>query len=235
MPDYIYHGTGAGAVEDILESGLKPRTATDKSNWGESEVPSIENHVYLTTLYAGYFAMAATDSDEPWAIVEVDMNRLDSEDLYPDEDFIEQADTMGIDSLVPSGSLIERTRYARENIESYQAYWKDSLELLGSVSHRGVVPPRAISRISVVTDPGPLALQIDPTISIQNASVAGSRYEMFTRLMMGEEVTPEEYAQAQIPGGEDMDVPDGLVDQFKGQANKLLDAVKVEIHENPSY
>jgi hypothetical protein len=152
LPRYLYHGTSRSDAEDIIEHGLQPRSATGRSNWDDTETPSIENHVYLTQQYAGHYAKAAEKENEGWAIVEVDRQQVDTERLFPDEDFIEQASSMGlsIDPPVSGETLKERTKFVRDNIDAWQSHWATSLEMLGNISYRGAIPRSAIWRAEVL-------------------------------------------------------------------------------------
>jgi methionyl-tRNA synthetase len=77
----LYHGTDGRNIRRILRDGIHPRKITRKNNWGHS-VPSNPHAVYLTTAYAGYFAMLASKSGL-LGIVEVDSDKLDEDLLRP--------------------------------------------------------------------------------------------------------------------------------------------------------
>lgn len=229
-PRFVYHGTSVDLVEDILEEGLKPRHATGKSNWDANETPSIKDHVYLTTLYAGYFGLnARTDDESLFAVVEVDLDRLEDSYIYPDEDFVEQALREDLPLEVPeqlslNGDMRERTAEIRSNIEAFRHYWQHSLEMLGNVSHRGQIPPEAIRRATIVNPPSALEFALsDPSISIQNAIHMGGKYETLTRVLLGDEVTPLEYVQGMSP----VKLPEAVVQQQVESARQILEELQV--------
>lgn len=252
-PSTVYHGTDADSIEEILNDGLQPRTATGKSNWEERNVPSIEDMVYLTRLYAPFFGMAATDNNSI-AIVEVDRELLDEYNQFPDEDFVtafanmepEQFEQFGVPL---EGELDERTKTARDNIEAFQMLWEDSVIALGNMAYRGGVPPEAIPRISEVELPTELRFSIDPTITVQNAQLTGVFYDMVTKMLMQDvDVTPDmymEYQHAVGPSMERCEMPQFQSDDAKealrgGPQRESAEVIcatdeYVTIHENPAY
>jgi len=250
---YLYHGTDPANTDEILESGLEPRVATNKSNWHQRGYESIGDHVYLTDKYAPCFGLAATEGKEI-ALVEINLESCDNLALYPDEDFVAQALKQDIgeeiafpevDGVEPDKSLQALTEQVRKNIDEYQHWWEKSLQLLGNVSYRGRIAPSAIRRVSIVDLPSEVLLDIDPTISIQNALFVGRKYEMYTQLLMGEDVTDEEYLAARM-GISGADGPadqvlmehglleslDEKIEQLGGEA---LKQDYITIRQNPSY
>jgi hypothetical protein len=128
MP-FVYHGTDAEHVDEILENGLQLREATGRSNWSQNNMESLPGHVYLSRLYALYFGLGAVDSwDEPIAVYEIDLDRIPLDSLYPDEDFIEQGirnpdiDIENPDIINEEDNIIERTESVRDNIDQYKDY-----------------------------------------------------------------------------------------------------------------
>lgn len=88
---FVYHGTSEKYLPEVLKNGLVPR-GDRGGNWKHTE----EGHpefVYLTSVYAGYFACCAIDDfdKERMMIVEVDLDKLFQFKFRPDEDFIAQA------------------------------------------------------------------------------------------------------------------------------------------------
>src|SRR5467141_3285301 len=89
LPVSLYHGTSESSVESILKNGIIPRRLAKKDNWKHT-ISSNPSMVYLTDCYPGYFAQSAVKKDERWAIVEVELERLEKGKLFPDEDCIAQ-------------------------------------------------------------------------------------------------------------------------------------------------
>lgn len=217
----LYHGTTPEHAEEIIENGIQPRAETGNSNWDATDMQSIPTHVYLSEPFAPYYALAASDSTEI-AIVEVDMNQLRDRDLFPDEDFIEQAirsDEIPVDNpdglIDMSKSITERTKEVRDNITVFQPYWQASLNVLGNISHRGSIPVEAVTRASIADLPSQLSLSIDPTIEIHAVASIRSKYETFTELLVGDDVTKTEYLVAMmgIPVLNDMSPSEMLSDE----------------------
>ena len=187
---YIYHGTGESAARRALKRGILPREMSGKrGNWKHT-VASNPSMVYLTTAYAPYFASATTNIDrERPAIIEVDLDALDQSKLYPDEDFIEQG--LRGRKLGTSDDIHKRNLYVIRHIEEYRENWKLSLEKLGTVCHKGIVPASAITKI-VAFDPKKnvdiFRDTLNPTITLANYRFCGEKYRAMTRWFMGEEV-----------------------------------------------
>ena len=196
----VYHGTRASNVDTILEQGIKPRCETDQSNWSDSEFESISDHVYITSTYGIFFGMcSARNTDENIAVFDIDLNRLNSEQLYPDEDYIEQAIRMGLVEQKWSNneelSVIERTEKVRKNIEQYKNKWDESIDNIGNLAHKKRIPTHAIKRVSVLDTelaPNSFFSHIDPTITIQNAQLAGGKYRLLTEIIFDENVSVKE-------------------------------------------
>jgi hypothetical protein len=198
----LYHGTSGAFLSDILTNGIKPRGAKGTNNWKHT-VNSNPKCVYLTDSYAPYFAFNAVQGDARCAVIEVDTDLLDDDNLFPDEDFLEQANR-GSDGI--DGNMKQRTLHYRKKQFSYNyipgtiqkdliTWWEASLRYLGTCSHRGVIPVSAITR--VVHWPHKLnallSLIWDPTICIMNQEIMGNQYRELTRkLFAGEFDTREE-------------------------------------------
>lgn len=188
----LYHGTSEGSAKKALEEGIKPRAITRKEgNWSHF-ISSNPAHVYLTVAYAPYFALCSTRKEENLAVLEVDTDLLQEDCLRPDEDFLEQA-TRGNPNMLPHLPMKDRTMWFRKHLKDFASHWKDSLKGLGTCSHKGVVPPQAITRASAFSLEGwKLNLCIDPSICLVNFRVCGDRYKAFTKWAIGDPVTVEE-------------------------------------------
>ena len=193
---FLYHGTNEKAARLALKDGLKPRKLTGKSNWKHS-LESRSDTVYLTSAYAPYFALQATDEDEKWGIVEIDVDLLDEKRLRPDEDAVEQT-TRGIKDFgpiedpqvrsilakMPLTDMRARTEYVRANLDRLHNLWRASLKWLGNCSYKGTVPAKAISRVSIFdpkSNPYVVLTASDPTITVANFKMLADRYEALTR------------------------------------------------------
>jgi hypothetical protein len=223
---YLYHGTSSSHLESIRKHGIQPRGFDSNGNW-EHTVLSGEDRVYLTDVYAGYFALCASDG-EPWLIAEVDVDKLDQSLLRPDEDAIAQiAHSAPSFNEVWGGKPVkeytpeELTEFVRDNIDQWADEWQQMLQAIGNCSYKGVIPARAITRISIF-DPknnGEIALMAaDPIISIMNYRLCANKYRALTRWLMGETVSSEELLQGDL-----------LSDEDKGQVKAILATQQVEI------
>ena len=143
----LYHGTDIETAKKISKSGLKP----SKSHW--DNCPSHDDHVYLTDTFPIRFGISKTamTSDDEQKISVVRIN-VSEDNLYPDEDFLGQIpkqlyNQMGLDEKIADMELIEKTIYYRDNIEKYKHLWKNSLQMLGTCSHKGKIKTKHLTDI----------------------------------------------------------------------------------------
>lgn len=189
----LYHGTSESTAKLALREGLKPR-GSRIGNW-QHTVESREDAVYLTDIYGGYFGFCATDTGEKAAILEVDVDRLDEARLIPDEDYLEQATSGGEGkNFAPIGmSARERTKYYREISDMNAHLAMKSLEGLGTVAYRGVIPPEAITRVCYIAPCPMLYEAAEPVICLVNHKLCKGRYEALTKWFFGDGVSPEDF------------------------------------------
>lgn len=178
----LYHGTAKSRLAGILKEGIKPRGKSD-GNWKHS-VESNPDFVYLTNAYALYFAGNAVSDNDQLAVIEIDTDLLDTYKLAPDEDWLEQA-TRKLEQpgLAPIDKTMKyRTRWYRRRLKNTlgTGYWEYSLAGLGTCTHYGTVPVRAITRTAVVEPDTYMRLMLfgglDPTISLMNYKIIGDKY-----------------------------------------------------------
>ncbi|MBD2293211.1 hypothetical protein H6G06_06855 [Anabaena sphaerica FACHB-251] len=161
---FLYHGTSFENVERIRSKGVLPPRETKKSNWSMPESNDFESRndaVYLSEAYSPYYAFTQyykrlysfnlkqtsnelTTVSSKLALIEIDIDSLEKDKLYPDEDFLVQSNL----PCKIGETLKERTKYFKENLESYQDYLKDSLQKIGNCCYIDLIPPTAISRIT---------------------------------------------------------------------------------------
>lgn len=110
----LYHGTNVKNANEIIKQGFKDRIRSKKQNW-VGKIKSQPGFVYLTRTYPFFYAMNAAKSNKEATVLLVE---VDSEDLYPDEDFLRFG---GIKS-------------PKINIRDYKDYAEMSLEKLGNVA-----------------------------------------------------------------------------------------------------
>ena len=207
QPTHLYHGTTGAVAHRALKEGLLPRGMTGAAGHWVHTVDSSLETVHLTVAYAPYFAHAAQPADvavddQQWAVIEIDVSKLDTGCLMPDEDFLEQG-TRGQEvpawckGLEDCHGMNARTEWFRDRLRAFASHWPDSIKSLGTAAHRGPIDPSAISRIGIYTphkDSGIVTLSaLDPAIMILNYLIMGPRYRAITRWFVGEELTPGEF------------------------------------------
>lgn len=186
----LYHGTSEEVARLALKEGLKPRKLTGRSNW-QHTVESNNYAVYLTTAYAGYFAMA-TGGDR-LGIVEIETDLLDPMFLVPDEDFLEQASRGQKVEGLRAKTMQGRTRWFRKNLFCFSHLWKTSIDGLGNCAYLSSIPAEAITRVAVIDHKHPLLMyHVDPMIMLLNYMIMGDKYRAISRWLIGETVTPQD-------------------------------------------
>lgn len=237
----LYHGTTETVARKALTEGLRPRVLTgSEGNWEGN--PSEEWLVYLTETYAAYFGFCATSDgmDENIGIVEIDTDLLDVDNMRPDEDFLEQANRMGMElpdflqeDLNECADMQERTAWFKARLSIFAELWDDSVTNLGNAAHFGSIPPEAIVRVAVF-DPksNPLIFQtaMDPSISILNFRFMADKYRAVTSWLMGNKVSVQEF-YGQI-GAAAMLLDANMAKQMAKGQTYLDDQSGLEIIEN---
>lgn len=180
----LYHGTNAKFLPKIIKRGIWPRMISARSNW-----PSFQSRpdmVYLSRAYPMYYAISACGESAPKiAIIEVEIDMLQHERLFPDEDVIAQSVAKEFEVPV---SVVHFD--ARDNLEDYQDKWKESILLMGNCCHQGVIPPFSFTRYATWDFEGwhkAVLLSIDPAISILNYQFRGEWYRKFVAWIFGDE------------------------------------------------
>ena len=188
----VYHGTSGKVAKDILENGIKPR-GDSSSNWRHA---SGSDRVYVSTVYAPYFAVHATP-DEAGAlsgIVEIDLGKIPRSAMLPDEDWCEQVDRRNELFSSPElvsmgGDMGRRTEWFRDNIDRFSDHAFISLRDMGVMAIRGGVPKEAVTRISVynpLRNITAVHAAMDPAITLMNHALMHDKYEALTKWFMGE-------------------------------------------------
>lgn len=201
----LYHGTTEAFANAALNQGILPRDHTkSKGNWKHT-ANSRPDCVYLTTVYAGYFAGCATRTGR-WGIIEVDTDLIEETAMLPDEDYMEQSTTRRPVPNLPGpyaalrkanaikdnkARMIARTRWFRKHLTVFQDQWKNSIIDLGNCAVYGGVPASAITRVSFFNHRSNQFVAncaINPMISVMNYMIMGAQYRELTKWFMGERV-----------------------------------------------
>ncbi len=178
----IYHGTRVENIPSILTKGLLPRYS-QISNW--NDLPSREDVVYLSDAYAPFYAHHC--NIRSGALIEIDLNCLNQELLYPDEDFLEQF----FQNIEAGDDINNRTAWFKNNLTSFQTFWNKSMESLGNCCYRGEIPLCAISRITTwcVSDLKILVGWSSPIfVSMEHYKAEGQLYRWLTKCFAKREV-----------------------------------------------
>jgi len=208
----LYHGTSDEVVFRALSLGLEPR-GKRPGNWEAAE--SRADCVYLTQLYAGYYADAARGAQ--WGILEIDTDKLDPTRLLPDENALEQAfryherdeppgsPAQQIADALLAMDVAGRTAWFRERLPMFGDQWHASVRALGNCAYRGTVPPKAVTRAALY-DPKSsrvTALCLDPKLDLMSVALARPRHEALTAWLMGGPLALEPFT---TPAAEDAEL-----------------------------
>lgn len=219
----LYHGTSGFVARKAVEDGLQPRRNHGVSNWKHT-VESHPDCVYLTDIYGPYFAMTASKDGE-MGLIEIDSDLLDTRQMVPDEDFLEQASRSKV--FHRKRDMKARTTSLRKSLKQYSGLWRQSVQQLGTCAYYGAIPSSAITRVSVLkpeSNPEIITMFSDPTITILNHRFCFDVYKMLTNWMMGEEVSVNRFAWASvhIPTECSDAEADALFHQMHPQPDKCL-------------
>jgi len=183
LPKYLYHGTSAQHLDDILAHGIKPRSSSS-GNWSEN--PSIEQAVYLTWAHhLRYATTAVGDTNHQGLIIRIDTSHLDTGFIIPDEDAISQSYQLSGFGDQMSQSMAKMTAVARMCDE---AVWGSSLETIGNVGYIGVIPVDAIVDFFLLdwsALPKWWAFIADTSASILSTITMGREYSQRTEYLLG--------------------------------------------------
>lgn len=191
----LYHGTTKSVADKALKSGLKPR-GTRRSMWDQKSDP---NSVYLTNAYAPYFSVAAcgVKNETFGAVLQIDTDKIKTNFLsqalfFADEDACEQATRK---SFPEDWNMNRRTDFWRDNplvANKNGLDWKWSLDVLGTCRYNEIIPSEAITKVAIWNEKEyPMVFIFDPTITLINYQIMGSRYRRLTQMFMQEPETEE--------------------------------------------
>lgn len=199
----LYHGTSSRYWNDILKFGLRPRKYNKNSNWDQN-FESNPECVYLSSLYAPYFAINACDERDNPILIEVDTNLLKQENMRPDEDFLEQSTRRlsadKVDTRFHPGmgkeknSMQVNTLWFRNNLHLFSDLWELSVKKLGNCCYNGIVPVKAITKVTTWKVDSMLDISVaccDASVSLENKQICGNKYDALTKWLIGEPVSSE--------------------------------------------
>jgi hypothetical protein len=183
LPPYLYHGTRAGHLSNIVNQALVPRGESGVSQWKHS-VESRSDAVYLTTAYPLHFAINA-QGDGDLLIIEIDTSKLDPNLFIADEDALAHSLK---EPQTRNMNLAEKTQYYRERSHQHSA--SNSLALMGTCAYQGSIPAAALRRTASIklADVGKLIVGgFDPVISPLNFKFFGKEYTESVKWLFGDE------------------------------------------------
>jgi hypothetical protein len=144
LPPVLFHCTSASSAVQVLKEGLKPRELTGKNNYGEPELHSHPELVYLTDTNLNFYLSRIEHGNQSCAfqtVLKIDTTQLDPALFYPDEDYAALLISMRDKSSRSGNATIAMTR---DRIEEFKHLAHFSLAGYGNIAYRGVVPPSAI-------------------------------------------------------------------------------------------
>jgi hypothetical protein len=184
----IYYGTSHSIARRASSRGLPPSNLQVLPlNLNIEWVISSPDMVYLSTTCA---LMGAVESNETKiAVLEIETDKLDEINLYPDEDFIYEI-LKRRNPYFQTEKDGKLHRYIRDNPSMFKGYWEESLQMLGNICHKGLVPPTAITRYAIFDlskNSKILTDSMNPeTCCITNHAVIGQFYKQFIAWLFDE-------------------------------------------------
>jgi len=160
----LYHGTSIESARSIAIDGLVPRALSGVETLSRYQedmkwLESVDEFVYLAAIAAPYHACQSANNKKcDLAFVAVDLDVLDPDHLFPDEDFAcgtyltaTYGEGLGIRLANDrNGTLNEAHDHVRGNMPGYQHLWKDSLDQIGKIAYRGTISPGKIKKITTL-------------------------------------------------------------------------------------
>ena len=196
----LFHGTTVARLQFILEKGILPSSQIGNRHYAHMRPTT--DFVYLCSYRAFKYSDYASVNDQlkfdpiglVWpasvVLVEIDTSELDLANLRPDEDLYTRL--VGELPKCPDGSQIG-IDWAEENPE----LWRTSLDVYGSVAHKGAIPVACIRKVGL--------LFLRPTCLVSSVirkfntfkdpahwQELKFKHEAITRAIMGEGIAPEE-------------------------------------------
>lgn len=102
--------------------------------------------VYLSSVYAGYFALDAAGRDRRWGVVEVDLNKLCQNGFLPYEGYLADRSRKKISDDDARKKLMAGYR---KDMGSKKEKWKDSLDECGVVLYAAKIPADAVNKVAI--------------------------------------------------------------------------------------
>ena len=177
----IYHGTSHSIARRAASRGLPPDNLQFlPRNLNNEWVISNPDMVYLSTTCA---LMDAVESDETQvAVIEIETDKLDKEKFYPNEDFIFEI-LKRRNEYFQTSEDSKLHKYVRANADMFKGHWGESLQMLGNICYKGLVPAKAIVRYAIFDlskNSSILTASMNPDICcVTNHSVIGKFYKQF--------------------------------------------------------
>jgi len=140
----LYHGTTERNLPSILANGIVPRPDNQPGNWkGEISEPGF---AYLTTAHALWYACVPCRGRNRPVILELDIDRIATISLHPDEDYLKQEASERY-----RGDHVDDPDWSTDP-RKQRDKWEDSLDSLGNLAVLGTIPPNAITRYAVLSN-----------------------------------------------------------------------------------
>lgn len=154
--------------------------------------------VYLSEVFALYYADAGGDETSSIALIEIDDSKLDSTLMYPDEDFIAQvfSEARNIGEAIPADLAgIDDVKELTKRIDPriFQALTNTCRVNYGNVAYNGSVPVSAISRWVIVPFDGNsklFSLARDPAVSPLSFRFVGEIYRALCETVINGGIHP---------------------------------------------
>ena len=175
------------------------------------------------------------------AVVEIDAGGLRADRLRPDEDYMLQC-VLPPNMAVGAERGVAVLREMRERMDEHRAFWRNSLNSLGTVAYQGTIPPEAIMRVAFF-DPRENAamayVMMDASLTVLTHMICGPQFAAWNRWMFDgpQAVSPNDLdpwlRAVEVQDG--LEIPEDireLVRQRRSELQAVLNRWNVRVEEN---
>ena len=190
----LYHGTTEMVAKSVPAKGLAPYEVNLLDNGKPRAIgASSATGLCLTDVYAGMLAFDTCTAKDRWGLIEINPDELDMALFMPHELFLLEKSKKKFDTIQ------EHTKAVldyREKLEVNQKSWKESLASLGFCVYQGIIPVKAITKITIYdwkTNWFITKEVFNVNVSSKAHKLQMDRHHLMTRWLMCEAIEPSDW------------------------------------------
>lgn len=190
----LFHGTTEIIAKGATVSGIKPYEVSPFDGGKPRSIcASSGGNICLTDVYGAFMAFDTCTPKDRWGIIEIDVDKLDEKLFVPHEIFLLEKSKKKIENYKDHYQAVVDYRF---KLLTNQKYWKDSFFSLGLCNYHGIIPPDAISKISIFDWRSNWFITrevVGATISSKFHKIQSERHMLINRWMMCDAIDPSEW------------------------------------------